>query len=250
MLCTGPQAQAEIVRLEVEKPVPAFEGRAFGDVGAYELVKGRAYGELDPKDPRNAAIADIDLAPKNGRGKVEYSTEVQILRPADSSRGNHRLLYEVLNRGNKLILRDFNDAPAGNNVLVKDAAGSGFLFDRGYTMVWTGWQSGKNVADGNGRMMAKIPEAHGPNGETITGRVIMAAIFNNTSNNKIELLFAPSDIRAEDAKVLVHNHSNEDPVELPRDAWSFIDEKNVQIKRDHQVRRRRTGRRDLYRQGS
>jgi hypothetical protein len=229
----GPKAQAEIVRLEVEKPAPAFEGRAFGDVGAYELVKARAYGELDPKDPRNAVIADIDLAPKNERGKVEYSTEVQILRPVDASRGNHRLLYEVLNRGNKLILRDFNDAPAGNTLLAKDAAGNGFLFDRGYTMVWTGWQSGKNIADGNGRMMAKIPEARGPSGEPITGRVIMAAIFNNASNNKVELLFAPADIRAEDAKVLVHNHSGEVPVELPRDAWSFVDEKNVQIKRDH-----------------
>ena len=232
-LCTCLAAQAEVVRLEVEDTTPAFEGRTFGDVGAYELVKARAYGEIEPKDPRNAVVADIGLATKNDRGKVEYSTEVQILRPVDRSRGNHRLFYEVLNRGNKLSIRDFNDAPSGNKVSTKEAAGNGFLFEHGYTIVWAGWQSGKNVAQGNGRMMANIPEAYGSNRESITGRVIMSSIFNNASNNKIELLFAPADMRAEDAKVLVHNSSIDKPVELPRDAWSFIDEKNVQIKRDH-----------------
>jgi hypothetical protein len=235
LVCIGAGAQAEIVRFEVENTAPAFEGRAFGEVGTYELVTARAYGELAAKDPRNAVIADIELAPKNDRGKVEYSTEVQILRPVDSSRGNHRLFYEVLNRGNKLSVKDFNDAPSGNNMLTKDMAGTGFLFEHGYTVVWAGWQSGKNVAEGNGRMMAKIPEAHGPDGEPITGQVIMSAIFNNANNNKIELLYAPADIRAEDAKVLVHNRSTDEPVELPRDAWSFLDEKNVQIKRDHPV---------------
>jgi hypothetical protein len=231
-LCIGLAARAEVIRFEVENKAPAFEGRIFGEVGAYELVKARAYGEVDPKDHRNAVIADIDLASKNDRGRVEYSTEVQILRPVDPSRGNHRLFYEVLNRGNKLSVRDFNDASSGNNVATRDMASNGFLFDRGYTVVWAGWQSGKNVAEGNGRMMAKIPEAHGPNGEPITGRVIMSAIFNNANSNKIELLFAPADMRATDAKVLVRNSSTTASIELPRDAWSFVNEKNVEIKRD------------------
>ncbi len=214
-LCTGLAAQAEIVRFEVESSTAAFEGRTFGDVGAYELVKARAYGELNPKDPRNAVIADIDLAPRNDRGKVEYSTEVQILRPVDRSRGNHRLFYEVLNRGNKLSLGDFNDAPSGNDVSTKNMAGNGFLFNRGYNVVWAGWQNRKNVAEGSGRMMANIPEARGPNSEAITQQVIMSSIFNNAKGNKIGLLFAPVNVRAEDTKVLVHNSSTDKPVELP-----------------------------------
>jgi hypothetical protein len=108
-LYTGIAAHAEVIRFEIENRVPAFEGRTFGEAGAYDLVKARAYGEVDANDWRNAVIADIDLAPKNDRGRVEYSTEVQILRPVDPSRGNHRLFYEVLNRGNKLSVRDFND---------------------------------------------------------------------------------------------------------------------------------------------
>lgn len=232
-LCVALPARAEVARLEIENRAPAFEGRIFGNVGAYELVRARAYGEIDPADRRNAVIADINLAPRNSRGRVAYSTEVQILRPTDPSRGNHKLFFEVLNRGNKLSVKDFNDAPLGNNLSGKDMAGDGFLFDRGYTLVWAGWQSGKNVAAGAGRMMTNIPTAGAANGEPITGRVIMSAIFNNAKDDKIELLFAPVDMRAGDAKMLVHNKSTDAPVELPRDAWSFIDEKNVQIRRDH-----------------
>jgi hypothetical protein len=108
-LYTGLAAHAEVIRFEIENSVPAFGERTFGEAGAYEPVKARAYGEVDANDWRNAVIADIDLAPKNDRGRVEYSTEVQILRPVDP-RGNHRLFYEVLNSGNKLSVRDFNDA--------------------------------------------------------------------------------------------------------------------------------------------
>jgi hypothetical protein len=233
LACASHEAEAKIARLEVVNTIPAFDGRTFGEVGAYELLIARAYGELDPTEPRNAAIADINLAPKNERGQVEYSTEVQILKPVDPSRGNHRLFYEVLNRGNKLSVRDFNDAPSGNDMSARDTAGNGFLFERGYTLVWAGWQNGKNIGEGNGRMRATIPEARNVNGESITGQVIMSAIFNNTKSDKIELLFAPADPRAEDNKVLVHNRSTDAPVPLPRDAWSFVDEKNVQIKRDH-----------------
>jgi hypothetical protein len=68
------------------------------------------------------------IVPNDG-GRVEYSTEVQILRPVDPSRGNHSLFYEVLNRGNKLSVRDFNDAASGNDVSTKDTAGNGFLLN-------------------------------------------------------------------------------------------------------------------------
>ena len=39
-----------------------------------------AYGEVDPKDPLNAVITDIELAPRNSRGNVEYSMDISILQ--------------------------------------------------------------------------------------------------------------------------------------------------------------------------
>lgn len=74
-------SQARIVRLEITETKPAFGGRNFGEVGVYERVIGKTYGEVDPAQAANAMIQDIALAPKNAKGMVEYSTVIDILRP-------------------------------------------------------------------------------------------------------------------------------------------------------------------------
>ena len=58
-------------------------------------------------------IQDISLAPRNARGMVEYSTNIELLKPADMARGNRMLLFEVNNRGNKLAVAAFNEGVAG-----------------------------------------------------------------------------------------------------------------------------------------
>ena len=67
-----------------------------------------------PKDPLNAVIVDIDLAPRNAHGMVEYSTDFQLLLPMTSSEGNHRLLYEITNRGSTNALTILNSAKTAN----------------------------------------------------------------------------------------------------------------------------------------
>src|ERR1700730_18640560 len=97
-------AEARITSLTLAADTPsAIAAGSYGRVGAYEQLDGVATGELDPHDPQNAIIQDIELAPRNARGNVEYSTVVSILKPVDPSRGNHTLLYDVVNRGNKVI---------------------------------------------------------------------------------------------------------------------------------------------------
>src|SRR5262245_40093941 len=108
-------AHARITRIEItSRESPTFEGRTFGAVGAYEKLRGRAFGEVDPGDPRNAIITDIELAPKNAGGRVQYSMDIYILKPVDLSKGNHKVFFEVNNRGNKL-LGDLNRSGGGNN---------------------------------------------------------------------------------------------------------------------------------------
>ena len=46
-------------------------------------------------------IVDIELAPRNARGMVEYSFDFYILKPIDLSKGAHRVMYEPPNRGGK-----------------------------------------------------------------------------------------------------------------------------------------------------
>ena len=129
-----------LLSLEIERVEPLADGAAFGEVGAYERVVGRAKGEVDPKDPANKGIALIDKAPLNARGKVEYETDIFILRPKDSARGKGRILYEVNNRGRKMLFGNIADGPQGvNDPKTLADLGNGFPLRQGYTIVWSGW---------------------------------------------------------------------------------------------------------------
>ncbi len=84
-------AHARVVEFEVtSRQAPTFEGRAFGSVGTYEKIVGRARIAIRPDDPRNAGIVDIDLAPKNPSGEIELTTTVYVLRPSDASKRTAR----------------------------------------------------------------------------------------------------------------------------------------------------------------
>src|SRR4051794_5385085 len=86
-------ADARVTRIVVDNRIsPAFDGSSFGNAGQYETLSGRAFGELDPNDPRNAIIQDISLAPRNARGMVEYSATFQLVKPIDMSKAS-RLMW-------------------------------------------------------------------------------------------------------------------------------------------------------------
>ena len=142
-LIAASAAQARITEIKIDAVEPFADNHAFGQAGAYVRIKGVAKGELDPKAPENAAIVDLDKAPRNARGMVEYETDIFIMRPADPAKGNGILYYEVLNRGSKQLgrrLHDTRGGPANNDPKTLADAGNGFLFERGFTVVWSGWE--------------------------------------------------------------------------------------------------------------
>jgi hypothetical protein len=108
-------AAAKVVKFEIVRIEPAFEGRVFGTVGTYDRIIARATVALSPNDPHNAIIVDLDRAPRNAQGLVEATADVEIFRPSNAANGNRRLLYDVVNRGTQRALVYFNDAPAGND---------------------------------------------------------------------------------------------------------------------------------------
>src|SRR5437667_3366856 len=108
--------EARVVRFVVEQKRPLAEGTTFGSAGAYERLDGTAYFEVDPKDPLNAVIVNLDKAPKNARGMVEFSAPFFILKPQDMAKGNHKIFYTVNNRGNKQGLGYFNFVLAGEGL--------------------------------------------------------------------------------------------------------------------------------------
>lgn len=129
-----------LLSVDIEAAELLADGAAFGAAGAYERVIGTAHGEVDPEDPANRGIVNIDKAPLNARGRVEYSTVIFILRPKDPLKGNGRILYEVNNRGRKMLFGNICDGPQGmNDPKTQADVGNGFPLKLGYTIVWSGW---------------------------------------------------------------------------------------------------------------
>ena len=127
-----------VVRLEIKTRQPLADGRKFDHVGCYEQLDGTAHFAVDPAHRLNCAVTDIDLAERGRDGLVHFTADVRILAPADQARGNHRLLFDVPNRGNRLALAKFNDVPRPINPAGPTDAGNGFLMRHGYTVVWCG----------------------------------------------------------------------------------------------------------------
>ena len=131
-----------ITSFEINNNEPFGGGATFGATGAYVRIAGTATGEVDPARPCNAGIALLDKAPRNEHGRVEYRTDVTILRPADASRGNGRMLYEVNNRGRMLLFPNLCAGAAGNQPKTAADLGNALPLKLGFILVWSGWDPG------------------------------------------------------------------------------------------------------------
>src|SRR4051812_7872181 len=154
------------LRFEVEKR-DAFAGTSFGDVGPYEWLAGQVHYAIDPNEAGLPYICDLDLAARNGEGLVEFSGTVDIIKPVDLARGNRRVLYEFSNRGGRAAIGAFNYGK-GRDLTNPEIAGDGFLMNRGYTVMWSGWQG--DLIDRGTNVVAYLPEAM-QNGQRLRGTV-------------------------------------------------------------------------------
>lgn len=156
------------IQLKITERTRFAEGHLFGDTGAYERLVGRAYFNVDPQEPAQEGIVDLDKVSLNNQGLVEFYSDLFILKPISPELGNGRLLFGYGNRGNKRELQFFNDAPASNDPNTIEDAGNGFLMRRGYSVVWAAWEG--DLLPGDGRMLLDVPVAT-ENGHPITGLV-------------------------------------------------------------------------------
>ncbi len=237
--CSGSNntdSKTGITRLDIiSTETASFGGTKFGAVGTYDKIFAKAYGVVDPTDRRNALITDINLAPKNANGLVEYSMDVHIFKPTDMAKGNNRIFYDVVNRGNKGH-SFFNDVGPNNPSTAADA-GNGMLMRLGYTMVFSGWEDESLVAPGGDRALAKLPIAKNKDGSSVVENTITEVIFDAPTGNQIPLSYPAANLDQSQAKMLVHNHSKFggtsliDRVEVPKSVWSYVDNKTVQVDR-------------------
>jgi hypothetical protein len=216
VLAVSTPAQARVTRIAIEKKVsPAFDGASFGDAGQYEILTGMAHGELDPADPRNAVITDIALAPRNGRGMVEYTATFQIVKPIDMAKASRLMWHDVPNRGGRITI-----APVERG-----------FGDVGLSSGWQGDSSGTTTPGPNNDYVI-VPVAKNPDGSAITGRVL-ARIMNASGNDSRPMMvhsnplpYRPASLDTAAASLTTHASETIDGVvggaaEIPPGDWAF-----------------------------
>jgi hypothetical protein len=195
-------AHANIVKLEITRVEPAGP--------THERITGKAYGELDPADPKNAVIADIELAPRNARGKVEYVTTFTLVRPTDMMKASGVLVYTVVNRG-------------GGNAAPHPA---------GHVTFVSGWQG--DVVPTSTNYTIQVPVAKNRDGSSITGPLVLR--FMNLTGHTTPLViprgqpspYPPASLDTTKATLTsatgeIATGAKKGAVTIPSTAWAFAD---------------------------
>ena len=106
----------------------------------YTRTDGVVTFAVDPANPVNASIVDLEYAPVDAAGRVRFEADFTLVAPADAGMGNGRLLVEVVNRGRRRTIPFFNRAPAPPIDSDAIPVGDGFLLRHGYSILSVGWQ--------------------------------------------------------------------------------------------------------------
>ena len=200
-----------------ERESPAFDGAVFGAAGQYEILSGIVEAELDPADPRNAIINDLDLAPREPNGMVRYATTVSIAKPIDMTKSTGVLVHINSNRG-------------GSGFTIEDGFASGV--PPGDVEVLVGWQA--ELLETARHRVTRAPVARNADGSDVTGVVLarMADMDPGTTTMTLQVLGRdiPYDAVLDQSRArLVRKESetrrgeNGPTTEIPSSDWAFAD---------------------------
>jgi hypothetical protein len=213
--------QARVVRVEIATRSDINDGKPFGAAGAYERIVGRVFFAVDPGNPHNLQIVDLEKAPRNAQGEVEFSADLYLLKPKDMVKGNQAVLFEVSNRGGRGILSIVNGR--------EGEFGDGFLMRQGYTVAWVGWEY--DISDQPGRLRLTAPVAHDADGKSIHGLVRTDFTVSEKRDDMPlgHLLLGPDggksyavdDPRNERNRLTVRDTPDAKREMIPRTEWSF-----------------------------
>jgi hypothetical protein len=221
-------AQGGLLRIEVSERSDVLNGRAPGAAGPYERIVGKAFFAVDPGLAANKAVADLSLAPRNERGMVEFSSDIYVLKPRDSRAGNGAVLFEVANRGRKGTLGMFNFASGSMDPRSEREFGDSFLLEKGYTLVWLGWQF--DVPKDPALMRLYTPVAKGVRGlvraEILVDRKVTSHPVADRDHTSYPVL------NAEDPKLVltVRDRVDGERKTVPRSEWRIEERTRIVMK--------------------
>ena len=89
------------IRMEFESTTPFGGGKSFGKTGPYEWLHGMVSFAIDPNEKDLPFICDLEFAPRNAEGLVEFKAVIDMVKPVDMSKSNRKLLFDFSNRGGR-----------------------------------------------------------------------------------------------------------------------------------------------------
>ncbi len=208
-----------VTALDVHARSLVLDGRSFGATGAYEKLAGTLRFAVDPAHPIHASVCDLELAPRNGEGRVEFAADFALLRPVDAARGNRALLLDVPNRGRKVALGMFNSAVRVPDPTTAEDFGNGFLMRHGWTVAWIGWQP--DVPRMDGLMALDVPRASGVSG------LVRCEFRPNTPvdvlpmADRYHIPHPAAELDDPAARLTVREHGGAPATAIARSAWRF-----------------------------
>jgi hypothetical protein len=235
VLFLPPALRAEVVRVEISKQENVLNGKTFGRTGAYERLTGKVHFAVAVDNSRNRIIADLDKAPRNAQGRVEFSSDVFIIRPKDPSRGNGVAFFDVVNRGNKALLSVFDQARSSADPTTEADFGDGLLLREGFTLVFLGWQF--DVPKDKSHIGFDAPVAT-DNGRPLKGWVNPWFIPNKTVNSFLYAsgyfspAYPPVNPNDQNYRLTEREGFASSPRLLPRGDWQFGESKNGNLSND------------------
>ena len=219
-------ALAEVTNVTITSRTIIADGRTFGTTGTYERLVGRIEFALDPADPHNRGIADLEYARRGPDGRVRFSADLYVLRPTDPSKGNGVLLFEVANRGRRGLLTRFNRASGPGSDPTTDADfGDGLLMRDGYTLVWVGWEVDVPAP----LLRIEAPAAELPSGAD--NRLSVELMYNDRLSEVIlidepvgrpPVMYPPVDPMGAGDVLTVRDRYWDPGQVVPRDRWRFV----------------------------
>ena len=219
-------AHAALTRVQVLERSDVLDGRSLGPAGAYERIVGKAHFTLDPALPANKQIRDLQLAPRNDRGLVEFTADLYVLKPRDPAKGNGTLLFEVSNRGGKGMLGRFNLADGSRDPRNEADFGDLYLMREGYTLAWLGWQWDVPAGGENEKLLRLDAPVATMNGQPITGLVRSEFVPDEKTTlmplaDRNHIAYAAIEDQGMTVKLTVRDSVAGRRETAPQDAWSF-----------------------------
>lgn len=227
LLVVNPDLCAEVTRIEIISRTDVLGNRSFGASGPYELIVARVYYAVDPDNPQNRLVVDLEKAPRNPSGLVEFSSDLYVLAPKDPKRGNRAILYSVVNRGRRSM-------PGRSRVINVPEVGDDFLMRHGFTVIWSGWQFDL-PEQANGQVMvrltAPIATEHGKPIEGIARSdfVLYEKEYNQSLGHFHMLPYPAIDPESPDNQLSVRATQMAQRRIVPRSEWGFGQIVNGQV---------------------